>query len=40
MKGLPAGNAVDNRSVNITSRILDAGKKQSFELNSFLVDVI
>ena len=39
-KGLPAGNTVDYRSINITTQNAYAGKrKQSFDLKSFLVDV-
>ena len=39
-KGLPAGNAVDYRSINITSQNSYAGKsKLSFDLNSLVVDV-
>ena len=38
-KGLPVGNTVDYRSINITSQISYAGNKQSFDLNSLLVDV-
>ena len=39
-KGLPAGNAVDYRSINFISQTSYAGKnKQSSDLNSLLVDV-
>ena len=39
-KGLPAGDAVDYRSINITSQNSYAGeRKQSFDLKYLLVDV-
>ena len=38
-KGLPAGNTVDYRIINIISQISYAGKnKYSFDLNSLLVN--
>ena len=39
-KGLPAGNTVDYRSINIISQTSYAGKsRHSFDLNSILADV-
>ena len=39
-KGLPVGNTVDYRSINIISQISYAGKsRHSFDLNFLLVDV-
>ena len=38
-KGLPAGVAVDYRTINITTQNSYAGNKRSFDLNSLLVDV-